>query len=226
MKSRIPHAYDNVPTTNADDDLRELDQSEKEYNRMISKHMSYHRTLMDDLIRLSSEPGSGSGSSPRELLQQQMNQANQANIVRGMGTTMANLNTSNQQLMQSASNFVHDTETKATNMSRLNDFIQQNVSKLNQDIDSYQALEAEANEGYRNMSVRAATSGTTAQPQPHPPTSGTTAQPQPHPPTSGTITSMDAALEVSNIMKESHKYGLVIFGIIATYALYKTIKHM
>ena len=145
MKSRIPHAYDNVPTTNADDDLRELDQSEKEYNRMISKHMSYHRTLMDDLIRLSSEPGSGSGSgsSPRELLQQQMNQANQANIVRGMGTTMANLNTSNQQLMQSASNFVHDTETKATNMSRLNDFIQQNVSKLNQDIDSYQALEAE-----------------------------------------------------------------------------------
>jgi hypothetical protein len=219
MKSRIPHAYDNVPTTNADDDLRELDQSEKEYNRMISKHMSYHRTLMDDLIRLSSEPGSGSGSSPRELLQQQMNQANQANIVRGMGTTMANLNTSNQQLMQSASNFVHDTETKATNMSRLNDFIQQNVSKLNQDIDSYQALEAEAdakaNEGYRNMSVRAATSGTTAQPP-------TTAPP----PTSGTITSMDAALEVSNIMKESHKYGLVIFGIIATYALYKTIKHL
>ena len=174
---------------------------------------------MDDLIRLSSEPGSGSGSgsgsSPRELLQQQMNQANQANIVRGMGTTMANLNTSNQQLMQSASNFVHDTETKATNMSRLNDFIQQNVSKLNQDIDSYQALEAEATEGYRNMSVRAATSGTTAQPP-------TTAPP----PTSGTITSMDAALEVSNIMKESHKYGLVIFGIIATYALYKTIKHM
>jgi hypothetical protein len=37
---------------------------------------------------------------------------------------------------------------------------------------------------------------------------------------------MDAALEVSDITKESHKYALVIFGIFATYALYKTIKHL
>ncbi len=146
---------------------------------------------MDDLIRMSSESGSGSGSSPRELLQQQINQTNQANVVRGMGTTIGNLNTTNQQLMQSASKFVDDTNANAKRVSGLNDVINQNVSKLNQVMDSYQELEAEAKEGFSDMGA-----------------------------------SMDAALEVSDTVKESHKYALVIFGIFATYALYRTIKQL
>jgi methyl-accepting chemotaxis protein len=112
-------------------------------------------------------------------------------VVRGMGTTIGNLNTTNQQLMQSASKFVDDTNANAKRVSGLNDVINQNVSKLNQVMDSYQELEAEAKEGFSDMGA-----------------------------------SMDAALEVSDTVKESHKYALVIFGIFATYALYRTIKQL
>ena len=210
MKPQRSNTHEVVPYNNPEDDMRALDQSEKEYNRMISQHMTYHRTLMNDLMRMSSESGSGSGSSPRELLQQQINQTNQANVVRGMGTTIGNLNTTNQQLMQSASKFVDDTNANAKRVSRVNDVINQNVSKLNQVIDSYQELEAEAKEGFSDMGVRAATSGAL--------TSGAL--------TSGITPSMDAALEVSDTVKESHKYALVIFGIFATYALYRTIKQL
>ena len=37
---------------------------------------------------------------------------------------------------------------------------------------------------------------------------------------------MDAALEVSEIMSESQKYAFFIFGAFAIFLLYKTIKHM
>ena len=51
---------ESVPSANVNDDMRALDQSEKEYNRMISQHVTYHKLLMDDLMKLSSESGSGS----------------------------------------------------------------------------------------------------------------------------------------------------------------------
>jgi hypothetical protein len=37
---------------------------------------------------------------------------------------------------------------------------------------------------------------------------------------------LDGALEVSTITRESHKYALVIFGIFASFLVYKTIKHL
>jgi hypothetical protein len=37
---------------------------------------------------------------------------------------------------------------------------------------------------------------------------------------------LDGALEVSTIARESHKYALVIFGIFASFLVYKTIKHL
>jgi hypothetical protein len=37
---------------------------------------------------------------------------------------------------------------------------------------------------------------------------------------------LDGALEVSTITRESHKYALVIFGIFASFLAYKTIKHL
>ena len=190
----MQHGYDKIPSNYENDDLHGLDQSEKEHSRMISQHMTYHRTLMDDLMRLSSTSGSGSGSGPRDLLQQQINQANQANIVRGLGITIGNLNANDQSLIQSTSNLVDDTKSNAKKVVKLDNDINQSYSKLNQAMDSYQALMSsnavtEVKEGYVNPSV-------------------------------------DAALEVSDIVKESHKYALVIFGILATCVLYKTLKHL
>ena len=62
---------------------RALDQSEQEYNRMISQQMTYHKTMMDDLMKLSSESGS----------------ANNINIVSGLGTTVSNMNATYEHLV-------------------------------------------------------------------------------------------------------------------------------
>ena len=176
----MPH--DGVPQDGGDD---ALDESEKEYNRMISKHTTYHRLLMDDLMKLSSESGSGSGSN--NLIQQQLAQSNQSNLIRGMGATIGNLNATDQRLMETASGFTADTNAKSKEVTRLNKNIVQNTSKLNETIDSYNALI----EGFANQGP-----------------------------------TMDAALEVSNRMKESHKYAFFIFGIVAIYVLYKTTKQL
>ena len=183
MKSYAPMPHDGVPQDGRDD---ALDESEKEYNRMISQHTTYHRLLMDDLMKLSSESGSGSGSGSgaTNIAQQQLAQSN---LIRGMGATIGNLNATDQRLMNTASDFTADTNANAREVSRLNKRILQNTSKLNETIDSYNALK----EGFTKQSP-----------------------------------TMDAALEVSNRMKESHKYAFVIIGIVAIYALYKTTKQL
>jgi hypothetical protein len=199
MKKRGNPEPTSVDSNNDNDVLHALDQSEKEYNRMISQHMTYHKMLMDDLIKLSSETGSGSipASSPRELLQQQLVQANKINVVRGLGTTVGNLNASNQNLLKSASKFVDDGNQNAKTVSRLNNFIRQSGSKLNKNIQEYQAITAGAlntnamNEGFSN----------------------------PNP-------TLDAALEVSELVNESQKYALIVFGVLAIGLLYKTMKHL
>ena len=174
-------SYDDVPQDGRDDRVRALDQSEREYNRMISQHMTYHASLMDNLLQLSSESGSGSNT----IGQQQLNQSNQTNLIRRLGATIGNLNATEQQIMNTASDFVMDTDTNAKKVSRFNNFILQNTSKLNETVDAYQDLNKE-----------------------------------------GFTQTMDAALEVSNLMKESHKYALFIFGMVAIYALYKTTKQL
>jgi hypothetical protein len=179
MKSSAPMPHDGVPQNGRDD---ALDESEKEYNRMISQHTTYHRLLMDDLMKLSSESGSGSGSN--SLIQQQVAQSN---LIRGMGATIGNLNATDQRLMNTASDFTVDTNANAREVSVLNKRILQDTSKFNETIDSYNALR----EGFTKQSP-----------------------------------TMDAALEVSNRMKESHKYAFVIIGIVAIYVLYKTTKQL
>jgi hypothetical protein len=179
------------------EDVRALDQSEKEYNRMISRHMMYHKMLMDDLMKLSSESGSGSGSGsattalPQELLQQQLNQANQANIVGGLGTTIDNMNANRDQLMKSASKYAGDSSVNAQTVARLNNFIQENATTLVKKL--AKSPQNEHKEGFTNP---------------------------------GPNHTLDGALEVSQIMRESHKYALVIFGIFAMYLLHKTIKNL
>jgi hypothetical protein len=198
--SRVQHAPP------SDDVQTALDQSEKEYNRMISQHMMYHRMLMDDLIKLSTETGSGSGSGsvpgslPSQLLQQQIDQAKQTNTVQGLGTTIGNLATNRDQLMKSASKFTDKSSVNAQTVARLNQFIQQNASTLVKKIDSLDSLDS------GNATATKKTAEGFANPAPNP--------------------TLDGAVEVSAIMRESHKYALIVAGAIAVYLLYKTTKNL
>lgn len=193
-RNRKPIQVQHVPPMPPSDDVQTaLDQSEKEYNRMISQHMMYHRMLMDDLIKLTTETGSGSGSGsgslPSQLLQQQMDQAKQANTVQGLGTTIGNMNANRDQLMNSASKIAGKSSVNAQTVARLNQFIQQKGSALVKNLDSTNKTA----EGFAN--------------------------PAPNP-------TLDGAVEVSAIMRESHKYALIVAGVIAVYLLYKTTKNL
>ena len=148
---------------------------------------------MADLMKLSSESGSGSGSGaalPQQLLQHQANQANQANIVGGLGTTVGNMNANRDQLMKTASKYAGKSSVNAQTVARLNNFIHENASTL---VKKLASSSQPTSEGFTN--------------------------PSPNP-------TLDGALEVSEIMRESHKYALVIFGLFATYLLYKTTKNL
>lgn len=156
-----------------------LDQSEQEYNRMISQHMTYHRMMMDDLMKLSSESGSGSNPPSQDVL----------NVVSGLGTTVGNIDTSNKRLLQTASKYVDQGKDRTNTVSKLNAYIKANSAKLKDDITAYDALTSK--EGFANANP-----------------------------------TMNAALEMSEIMNESQKYALVIFGSLSVYLLYKIVKHL
>jgi hypothetical protein len=157
---------------------RALDKSEQEYNSMISQQMTYHKTLMDDLMKLSS----GSGSD-----------MNRMDIVGGLGTTVNNVNATNDRLVNAASNYADQGIRSADAASKLNAYTKKTAAKLNDDINAYNALTNENHEGFANA----------------------TANP-----------TMDAALEISEIMNESQKYALVLLGLFAMFLLYKTVKHL
>lgn len=191
--------YAGVPQVARDDNIDALDQSEKEYNRMISQHMTYHKLLMDDLLKLSTE--SGSSTSSNNLIQRELNQGNQTNVIRGLASTINNMDSTNQYLVTSASGFKADTSNKAQKVTRFQNFLMENTSKLNEYIDAYQALANNNKEGFTNTNTNTNTATTKTQ-------------------------TMDAALEVSARMKESYKYMLIVIGIISLYALYKTVKQL
>lgn len=155
---------------------RALDKSEQEYNRMISQQMTYHKSMMDDLMKLSSESGSD---------------INRMNIVSGLGTTVSNVNATNEQLVNTASKYADQSKQSSATASKLNAYTKMTASKLNDDIKAYNALKNQ--EGFANAK---------------------------------TNPSMDAALEMSEIMNESQKYALVIFGLFSIFLLYKTVKHL
>jgi hypothetical protein len=198
MKVKRPSEPDAVHPDADDDDMRALDQSEKEYSRMISQHAMYHKMLMDDLITLSSGSGSGSGSGmmlepgpAQQMLQQQLDQSNQTNLITGIGTTIGRMNSNRDQLMQSASKFAGKSPINSQTVARLNESIRANGSDVLKHIHATKATTApKATEGFA-----------------------------PNP-------TLDGALEVSTITRESHKYALVIFGIFASFLVYKTIKHL
>jgi hypothetical protein len=156
-----------------------LDQSEQEYNRMISQHMTYHRTMMDDLMKLSSESGSGSNPPSQEFL----------NVVSGLGTTVGNIDASNKHLLHTATKYVDRGKDRTNTVSKLNAYMKTTSAKLKDDINAYDAITNK--EGFANANP-----------------------------------TMNAALEMSEIMNESQKYALVIFGSVSVYLLYKIVKHL
>ena len=194
MKVKRPSEPDAVHPAADDDDMRALDQSEKEYNRMISQHAMYHKLMMDDLITLSSESGSGIALEPgpaQQMLQQQMDESKQTNIISGIGTTIGRMNANRDQLMQSASKFAGKSPINSQTVARLNDSIRASGSDI-------------------LKNIHAATIPSTT-----PVAEGFVPNP-----------TLDGALEVSAVMRESHKYALVIFGVFATFLVYKTMKHV
>ena len=188
MMKKKGHAAATAESTPVSAQTPELDQSEREFNRMISQHMTYHRMMMDDLMKLSS------GSESSDQL---------PNVVSGLGTTVANIDESNQQLQQSAAKYAEQGKQSAATVSNLNAFMRSNSSKLNNDIKAYTAIAQKEGFTSNGSNGRNGSNGSNA----------------PNP-------TMDAALETSAITRESQKYALVIMGLAAMYLLYKTIKKL
>jgi len=182
MKTKGQSAFEPIPENT--DETHALDQSEREYNRMISQHMTYHKMMMDDLMKLSTMSESGASMNPTTL-------SEQIDVVSGLGTTVSNIDSSNKSILKTAAQFVDQGKQNAGTVSNLNAYRKMIGLKLNDDIKAYDKLTQK--EGFSN---------------------------------NGNTDTMDAALEMSEIVSESQKYALVIFGVFALVLLYKTVKHL
>ena len=136
----IANAESIPETTN---ETRALDESEREYNRMISQHMTYHRMMMDDLMKLSavSETSSATPSASVDMM----------NVVSGLGTIVQNLDASSEQLMQSAATQVEQGKHRATVASKLNAFINEMGANIQNDMKAYDEIVQK--EGFDTMSA-------------------------------------------------------------------------
>ena len=176
-------AFEPIPENT--DETHALDKSEREYNRMISQHMTYHKMMMDDLMKLSTMSESGASMDPATL-------SEKIDVVSGLGTTVGNIDSSNKSILKTAAQFVDQGKQNAGTVSNLNAYRKMIGLKLNDDINAYDKLTQK--EGFSNNT--------------------------------NNTDSMDAALEMSEIVSESQKYALVIFGVFALFLLYKTVKHL
>ena len=125
-----------------------LDASEREYNRMISQHTTYHRMMMDDLMKLSMEPESANAAY------------DPIGIVTGLGTTVANLDASNKQLLQSAAKRAEQGKQRAITASNLNAYMHETGVKLQDDMKAHDAIMTTAQrEGFDTMDAALEVSG-------------------------------------------------------------------
>ena len=127
-----------------------LDASEREYNRMISQHTTYHRMMMDDLMKLSMEPESANAAY------------DPIGIVTGLGTTVANLDASNKQLLQSAAKRAEQGKQRAITASNLNAYMHETGVKLQDDMKAHDALMSNSKahrEGFDTMDAALEVSG-------------------------------------------------------------------
>ena len=146
MKSKGSAIAIAEPMPENTNETRALDQSEREYNRMISQHMMYHKMMMEDLMKLSSRSESGSSMNPTL--------SDQIDVVSGLGTTVSNIDASNKRLLQTATKYVDQGKQNATTMSKLNAYLKTTDSKLNDDINAYDEIAQK--EGFANPTMDAA----------------------------------------------------------------------
>ena len=140
MKTKGQHLIaESTPETT--DETHALDQSEREYNRMISRHMTYHKMMMDDLMKLSTMSESAASMNPTTL-------SEQIDVVSGLGTTVSNIDSSNTSILKTAAQFVDQGKQNAGTVSKLNAYLKTTGSKLNDDIKAYDKLMKK--EGFSN----------------------------------------------------------------------------
>jgi len=140
MKTNVQQLIaESTPETT--DETRALDKSEREYNRMISQHATYHKMMMDDLMKLSTMSESGASMNPAAL-------SEQIDVVSGLGTTVSNIDSSNQRILKTATQYVDQGKQHAGTMNNLNAYRKMTGSKLNDDINAYDKLMKK--EGFSN----------------------------------------------------------------------------
>jgi hypothetical protein len=127
---------------NSTDEMHYLDLSEKEYNRMISQQMMYHKIMMEDLMKLSTETEAGNSA-----LQTQDQLLRQMNLVAGLGNTVATMNASNQQLLDLANKKAKQGDANAQTASTLSAKTDEINANLSNDVAEYDAL---MKEGFSN----------------------------------------------------------------------------
>lgn len=121
-----------------------LDLSEKEYNRMISQQMMYHKVMMEDLMKLSTETETGSNSS----LQTQDQLQDKMDLVAGLGNTVETMNLSNQQLLELANKKSKQGALNAQTASIMSASMDKINANMNNDVMAYDALQQQ--EGFSN----------------------------------------------------------------------------
>lgn len=126
---------------NSPNDTQYLDLSEKEYNRMISQQMMYHKVMMEDLMKLATETETGAGSNSSLQMQDQMS------LVAGLGNTVEKMNTSNQQLLELANKKSKQGGLNAQTASTLSAKMDAINANLQNDVMAYDAL---TREGFSN----------------------------------------------------------------------------
>lgn len=139
MKFNQPAATaESIPENTSE--TRALDASEREYNRMISQHMTYHRMMMDDLMKLSAESGNAAANPAFDPM----------NVVSGLGTMVQTLDASNQQLLQSAAKHAEQGKQRAATASKLTAYMNETGAKLQHHISAYDDAIAQK-EGFDTM---------------------------------------------------------------------------
>ena len=128
---------------NSTDETQYLDLSEKEYNRMISQQMMYHKVMMEDLMKLSTETETGSSNS----LQMQDQMQDRMRVVAGLGNTVETMDASRTQLLDSANKKSKQGSLNAQTASMMTANMDAINANLHNDVMAYDALH---HEGFSN----------------------------------------------------------------------------
>ena len=138
---------------NSTDETQYLDLSEKEYNRMISQQMMYHKVMMEDLMKLSTETETGNSS-----LQTQDQLLRRMSLVAGLGNTVETMDASRTQLLESANKKLNQGSVNAQTASMLSANMNEINTNLRNVVTAYDALQQEgfSNSHDDNHSMKAA----------------------------------------------------------------------